>query len=254
MLTIAPPRFASAIACAVARATRNAPSRLVSTTLRHSSSLVWSAGLVSATPALLTRTSTCPARATLSRGRPRRSRRRARRARRRAPCARARRSRSPARPTHRSDARRPPRPPRGVRAIVRSGGRGRSMRRSSATLPEQGGRNMHRSLDVHGEVLRYSSVLAAIAQHELLDLARRRLRQRAEHDRLRRLEMRDMFAAPRDHVGACDLRAAPASASRTRTASRPTSRRAARRPRLPSRADGDTGTPPPRASSRSRRP
>src|SRR5438876_12366548 len=56
--------------------------------------------------------------------------------------------------------------------------------------------------------LRHASrcdVLRALAKDIFLDLAGRGLRQWAEDDRSRRLEMRQMFAAPGDDVGGRDI-------------------------------------------------
>src|SRR6266568_8702177 len=48
--------------------------------------------------------------------------------------------------------------------------------------------------------------LGSLAEHELLDLAGRRLRQRAENDRARRLEVREMLATPGDKLDLGDVR------------------------------------------------
>ena len=92
----------------------------------------------------------------------------------------------------------------------------------------------------------------ALAQLELLDLAGRRLRDLAEDDRLRRLEAGQPLAAERDQLGLGGARRR-AAARRTRTAPRPSARRASRRP--PPRPPPGAGRarPRPRPTTRSRR-
>src|SRR5881227_883847 len=48
--------------------------------------------------------------------------------------------------------------------------------------------------------------LGSLAEHELLDLAGRGLRQRTEDDRARRLEVREMLATPGDQLELGDAR------------------------------------------------
>ena len=59
---------------------------------------------------------------------------------------------------------------------------------------------------------RRAAAASLLAQHELLDLAGRGLRQRPEHDALRHLEVREMLAAPGDDVGLASPRPRRASA------------------------------------------